>query len=104
IGLLFLTRGATLPYFYPLFEHVTELSYAQIAALLSLYSFWQAAGAPVAGWYTDRTSVRFAVCTAMGLGVLAFLTVSQLPAFATCAVALSLAGFALVLAKIAFNT
>jgi MFS family permease len=104
IGLLFLTRGATLPYFYPLFEHVTALSYAEIAALLSLYNFWQAVGAPVAGWYTDRTSIRLAVCTAIGLGVLAFLTVSQLPAFVSCALAMSLAGFALVLAKIALNT
>src|SRR5947209_8696978 len=91
IGLLFLTRGATLPYFYPLFEYVTALSYAEIAALLSLYNFWQAVGAPVAGWYTDRTSIRLAVCTAIGLGVLAFLMVSQLPAFVSCALAMSLA-------------
>jgi MFS family permease len=104
IGLLFLARGATLPYFYPLFEHVTALSYGEIAALLTMYAFWQAAGAPAAGWYTDRTSIRFAVCTAIGLGGLAFLTLSRFPGFVPCALAMSFAGFALVLAKIALNT
>jgi MFS family permease len=104
IGLLYLTRGATLPYFYPLFEHVTTLSFGEIAALLSLYNLCQAIGAPVAGWYTDRTSIRFAVCTAIGLGCLSFLTISQLPAFVTCILAMILAGIALVLARIAFNT
>ncbi len=104
IGLLFLIRGATLPYFYPVFEHLTALSYAEIAALLSLYNLCQAVAAPAAGWYTDRTSVRFAVCTAMGFGALSFLTISQLPAFVSCALAMSTAGVALVLAKIALNT
>ncbi len=104
IGLLFLIRGATLPYFYPLFEQITSLSYAEIAALLTLYTLGQAVGAPAAGWYTDRTSIRFAVSTAIGLGWLSFLTVSQLPGFVSCALAISCAGFALAMAKIALNT
>ena len=104
IGLLFLIRGATLPYFYPLFDHITALSYGEIAALLSLYNLCQAVAAPVAGWYADRTSIRFAVSTAIGLGCLCFITVSQLPAFVTCALAMSLAGVAFVLAKISLNT
>jgi MFS family permease len=104
IGLLFLIRGATLPYFFPVFEHLTALSYAEIAVLLSLYNLCQAVAAPVAGWYADRTSIRLAVCTAIGLGGLSFFTISQLPAFVSCALAMSLAGVAFVLAKIALNT
>ncbi len=104
IGLLFVSRGALLPYFFPVFEHLTDLSYAEIAILLNLYVFSQSLGAPVAGWFTDRTSIRFAIATAIILEVVAFLTVSQGPAFVVCAMAMSLAGLGFVLGKIALNT
>ena len=37
IGLLFMARGAFLPYSFPLFEHFGTLSYAQIAVIVSGY-------------------------------------------------------------------
>ena len=61
IGLLFLARGAFQPYVFPLFEHLGGFSYAQIAMLLNGYVLAQSVCAPLAGWYTDRTSVRIAL-------------------------------------------
>jgi MFS family permease len=104
IGLLFLARGAFLPYFFPIFEHLTRLSYGEISLLLNLYVFSQSVCAPLAGWYTDRTSVPTAVATAIVLGSLGFLVVLQTPGFAIFAPALAAIGCGFVLAKIAFNT
>ncbi len=104
IGLLFLARGAFLPYFFPIFEHLTRLSYGQISVLLNLYVFSQSMCAPLAGWYTDRTSVRTAVFTAILLGSLGFLGVLHTQGFALLAVAMAAVGSGFVLGKIAFNT
>jgi MFS family permease len=104
IGLLFLARGAFLPYFFPVFEHLTRLSYGEISVLLNLYVFSQSVCAPLAGWYTDRTSVPAAVATAVGLGVAGFAIVLQTGAFVALAPALAFIGAGFVLGKIAFNT
>ena len=72
IGLLFMARGAFVPYFFPIFEHLTDLSYGEISLLLNLYVFSQSVCAPLAGLFTDRTSVRTAVVTSIALGVLGF--------------------------------
>lgn len=104
IGLLFLARGAFLPYFFPLFEHLTRLSYGQIALLLNLYVFSQSLCAPLAGWYTDRTSVPTAVVTAIALGSSGFLVVLHTGTFALLVPAMAAIGSGFVLGKIAFNT
>jgi len=104
IGLLFLARGAFLPYFFPIFEHLTRLSYGEISLLLNLYVFSQSLCAPLAGWYTDRTSVPTAVFTAILLGSLGFLVVLQAHTFALIALAMSAIGSGFVLGKIGFNT
>ena len=104
IGLLFLARGAFLPYFFPIFEHLTRLSYGEISLLLNLYVFSQSLCAPLAGWYTDRTSVPTAVATAILLGSLGFLVVLQAHLFALLALAMAAIGSGFVLGKIAFNT
>ena len=104
IGLLFLARGAFLPYFFPLFEHLTRLSYGEIALLLNLYVLSQSVCAPLAGWYTDRTSVPVAVTTAIGLGSLGLLVVLEARAFLLLAPAMAAIGAGFVLGKIAFNT
>ena len=70
IGVLFMARGAFLPYSFPLFEHFGGLSYAQIALIVSGYTAAQSICAPIAGWYTDRTSVRFALGTSIIFGLL----------------------------------
>jgi MFS family permease len=61
VGLLFLVRGAFQPYFFPFFENLAGLSYARITLLLNCYLLAQSLGAPAAGWYVDRTSVRAAL-------------------------------------------
>jgi len=104
IGLLFLARGAFLPYFFPIFEHLTRLSYGAISLLLNLYVFSQSVCAPLAGWFTDRTSVRTAVVTAISLGSFGFLVMLHTDAFALFAVAMAAVGAGFVLGKIAFNT
>src|SRR5207237_10839652 len=104
IGLLFLGRGAFQNYVYPLFENLAGYSYAQIAVLLSAYGFAQSVCAPLAGWYTDRTSVRIALATSIALGVASFLFVSSVSIFWMTALAVFVAGLAFVLGKIALNT
>lgn len=104
IGLLFLGRGAFQNYVYPLFENLSGFSYAQIAVLLSAYGFAQSVCAPLAGWFTDRTSVRIALGASIVLGVSSFLIISNSPAFWVTAVAVFVAGLAFVLGKIALNT
>lgn len=104
IGLLFMARGAFLPYIFPLFEHLGALSYTQIALILNGYVLAQSLCAPIAGWYTDRTSVRIALSTSIVFGLCAFLIISTSPGFATSAMAVFVAGMAFVLGKISLNT
>lgn len=104
IGLLFMARGAFLPYSFPLFEHLGKLSYAQIAFIVSGYTAAQSICAPIAGWYTDRTSVRFALGTSIVFGCGSFLIVATRPGFEVSLIAIFIAGLAFVLGKIAMNT
>src|SRR3954452_14704407 len=104
IGLLFLARGGVQPYAFPLFEHLGGLSYAQIALLLNGYVLAQSVCAPVAGWYTDRTSVRVALATSIAFGLAGFLVVSTKPGFVAATIAVFVAGLGFVLGKIALNT
>src|SRR5205823_7845140 len=75
IGLLFMARGAFQPYIFPLFEHLGPLSYAQIATILNGYVLAQSICAPLAGWYTDRTSVKVALATSIIFGVASFVII-----------------------------
>jgi MFS family permease len=104
IGLLFLARGAFQPYIFPLFEHLGKLSYAQIAYLLNGYVLAQSICAPLAGWFTDRTSVRVALATSIIFGLGSFLLISSSPGFFLSTAAVFVAGLAFVLGKIALNT
>src|SRR5882762_6602910 len=104
IGLLFLARGAFQPYIFPLFENLGGLSYARIALLLNGYVLAQSVCAPVAGWFTDRTSVRVALSTSIVFGLSSFLLISTSPGFLVSAIAVFVAGLAFVLGKIALNT
>ena len=104
IGLLFLARGAFQPYIFPLFENLGGLSYAQIALMLNGYVLAQSVCAPLAGWYTDRTSVRIALGTSIVLGLSGFLVISTSPGFLLSTLAVLVAGLAFVLGKIALNT
>src|SRR4051795_13623243 len=99
IGLLFLARGAFQPYAFPLFEHLGGLSYAQIALLLNGYVMAQSVCAPLAGWYTDRTSVRFALATSIVAGLASFLVVATKPGFVVATIAIFVAGIAFILGK-----
>src|SRR5260221_14618222 len=103
IGLLFMARGAFQPYAFPLFEHLDRLTYAQIALLLNGYIMAQSICAPLAGWFTDRTSVRIALATSIVFGLASFLVVSTKPGFLISTVAIFTAGLAFVLGKIALN-
>ncbi len=103
IGLLFLARGAFLPYFFPVFEHLTRLSYGEISVLLNLYIFSQSVFAPFAGWFTDRTSVRTVVVAAILLSTSGLLAMLHTDVFALFAAAMVAVGSGFVLAKIAFN-
>src|SRR5256885_1553171 len=76
IGLLFLARGAFQPYIFPLFEHLEGFSYVRIAWLLNGYVLAQSLCAPVAGWFTDRSSVRTALATSIAIGLGSFLLIS----------------------------
>ena len=96
IGLLFLARGAFQPYIFPLFENLGGLSYARIALLLNGYILAQSVCAPVAGWFTDRTSVRVALTTSIGFGLSSFLIISTSPGFLISAIAVFFAGLAFV--------
>ena len=104
IGLLFLVRGAFQPYAFPIFEHLGDLSYAQIALLVNGYVLAQSVGAPLAGWFTDKTSVRVALGTCIALGLSSFLVVASRPGPLGATLAVFCAGLAFVLGKIAFNT
>ncbi|PWU06316.1 MAG: hypothetical protein C5B47_07665 [Verrucomicrobia bacterium] len=104
IGLLFMARGALLPYFFPIFENLTQLTYGQISLLLNLYVFSQSVCAPLAGWFTDRTSVRTAVISSIGLGSCGFLVMLYTQVFVVFTLAMAAIGCGFVLGKIAFNT
>jgi MFS family permease len=104
IGLLFLARGAFQPYIFPLFENLGGFSYAKIAGLLNGYVLAQSVCAPLAGWYTDRTSVRIALATSIVFGLSSFLIISTSPGFVISTVAVFVAGLAFVLGKISLNT
>ncbi|MDB6055092.1 MAG: Major Facilitator Superfamily, partial [Verrucomicrobiales bacterium] len=102
--LLFLARGAFQPYIFPLFEHLGGLSYGQIAGLLNGYVLAQSVCAPLAGWFTDRTSIRVALSTSILFGLSGFLMIASGPGFLLSVVAVFMTGLAFVLGKIALNT
>src|SRR2546430_334952 len=104
IGLLFLARGAFQPYIFPLFDHLGGFSYAQTAVLLNGYVLAQSVCAPLAGWYTDRMSVRGALATSIVAGLASFLVISAKPGYLMATLAVFVAGLAFVLAKISLNT
>lgn len=104
IGLLFLARGAFQPYIFPLFDHLGGFSYARIATLLNGYVLAQSVCAPLAGWFTDRTSVRTALATSIVFGLASFLVISTGPGFWISTFAVFVAGLAFVLGKISLNT
>src|SRR5437868_2858628 len=104
IGLLFLARGAFQPYIFPLFENLGGFSYGRIAGLLNGYVLAQSVCAPLAGWFTDRTSVRIALTTSIAFGLGSFLLISNSPGFITSTIAVFTAGLAFVLGKISLNT
>jgi MFS family permease len=104
IGLLFLARGAFQPYVFPLFANVAGLGYEEIAFLTTVYVLAQSVCAPLAGWFTDRTSVRLALATAIAFGLAGFLIIAAGPDFAVCGLAVFVVGLAFVLGKIALNT
>jgi|GEM_PF-3297678 len=104
ISFLFLARGAFQPYIFPLFENLEGLSYTRIALLLNGYVLAQSLCAPIAGWYTDRTSVRTALATSILFGLSAFLVILTRPGFLISAMAVFVAGLAFVLGKISLNT
>lgn len=103
IGLLFLARGAFQPYIFPLFENLGGFSYGKIAGLLNGYVLAQSVCAPLAGWYTDRTSVRAALATSIIFGSASFLVISARPGILISALAVFFAGLAFVLGKISLN-
>lgn len=103
IGLLFLARGAFQPYIFPLFENLGGLSYGRIALLLNVYVLAQSVCAPLAGWYTDGTSVRVGLATSILFGLGSFLLISVSPGFALSMAAVFVAGLSFVLGKIALN-
>jgi len=104
IGLLFMARGAFQPYAFPLFQHLGQFRYAQIALLVNGYVMAQSVCAPLAGWYADRTSVRFALATSILFGLVSFLLISIKPGFTVSVIAVFVAGLAFILGKIALNT
>ena len=104
IGLLFLARGAFQPYIFPLFENLAGFSYGQIALLLNCYVFAQSVCAPLAGWFTDRTTIRIALTTSVAMALSGFLLIALRPGYVLSAAAVFAAGFAFVLGKIALNT
>src|SRR5437763_16102037 len=79
IGLLFLARGAFQPYFFPLFENLAGLPYAQIALLLNGYVIAQSVCAPLAGWFAERTSTRIAPGTRILSGLVGSLIIAAKP-------------------------
>jgi MFS family permease len=104
IGLLFLARGAFQNYIFPLFENLGNFSYARIALLVNGYGLAQSVCAPLAGWYTDRTSVRFALATSIVFGLCSFLLISTSPGYLISVIAVLIAGLAFILGKISLNT
>jgi MFS family permease len=104
IGLLFLARGAFQPYIFPLFENLGGFSYGKIASLVNGYLLAQSVCAPLAGWFTDRASVRVALGTSIVFGLTSFVVISTSPGFVISALAVFVAGLAFVLGKISLNT
>jgi MFS family permease len=60
--------------------------------------------APMAGWFTDRTSVRIALSTSIVFALSSFLIISTSLGFVTSMIAVFVAGLAFVLGKISLNT
>ena len=104
VGLLFLVRGAFMPYAKPLFQSLGGFTYSQIAWLLTGYMFAQSAFAPFAGWYADRTSVRAALATSIACGSCGFLLISMKPGVLLSMLAVFAIGLAFVLGRVSLNT
>ncbi|XYI00021.1 MFS transporter [Sorangium sp. So ce1128] len=102
-GLLFMGRGGLLPFFFVIYQHLTSLSYGEIALLLNTFVFVQAVGAPLVGIYVDNSSGRRLAASALlvSAGTLGLLLTAN--AFLPHLSAVALLGIVLVTGRIAAN-
>jgi MFS family permease len=73
VALLFLARGAFNPYFFPIYENLTNFSYYQIAFLLNVYMFVQAISSPLTGKIIDSFKIAKVVYTFLALYIVALI-------------------------------
>lgn len=71
--LLFMARGAINPYFFPIYERLTDFSYYQIALLLNVYMCIQAIASPLTGKIADTFNVTRVVFVFLALYIIALL-------------------------------
>lgn len=63
IGLLYCIRGGFLPYFFPIFQKISTLSFAQISVLLNIFVLSQAFFSPLSAEILNRLSAKKYVVT-----------------------------------------
>lgn len=102
-GLLFMARGGYMPYFFPLYEGVSDLDYASIAILLNIYLAANSIGSPFVGTLIDRLAPLPAALLAIGVNGLTFLVTLYAPFFWSLAVSVALLGATFTMGRVAFN-
>ncbi|MBR0798167.1 MFS transporter [Bradyrhizobium jicamae] len=102
-GLIFMARGALLPYFFVVFHDIGNFTYGKIALLLNVFVIAQSACAVLAGGAVERSTARTAslVLLAIYLGVFACFYLARSPM--ALSIALAALGAAFAAARVLFN-
>ncbi|NEJ02593.1 MFS transporter [Rhizobium leguminosarum] len=92
-----------MPYFFPLYEGMSELDYASIAVLLNIYLAANSIGSPFVGVIIDRLAPKHAALLAIAINALTFLIALFAPFFWSLAVSVAFLGATFTMGRVAFN-
>lgn len=100
ISILYFIRGAYLPYFFPLYEHLSTLNYNQISVLMSSFLFIQAIIPPIIGsLHTSRKIAWHIAFLCLIFFLAGLVTLFFQPNFIFCFFSALMIGFALIALK-----
>lgn len=99
MGILYLIRGSFLPYFFPIYEHLTKLNYAQISLVMSFFLIMQAIVSPIGGNLIDQFNSRSISLLSVIAFFSGFYILLDTPSFLFCIFSIILIGASLITLK-----
>lgn len=103
VGLLFLVRGAILPYFFVMFQRLSNLNYVEIATLLNIFVLSQALASPITGGIIKQIRIKLFLVICFASLIVSLLLIILNNNFLVYSIAIFVVGSAIITLKNAFT-